>query len=400
MESRKVYVLGVAAVMLAVGLTAGCLEDDEDTAAKTSLTEIRVADMPTEDFLHVNVSFTEVLLHSNETGWESIEANMTVDLLYLHENNLSEQLGIEEITVANYTKLWLVVDNATGVLAATNETVYFDVPSGTLKIQHLFALQEGNNSITLDIDLDNSIFALGDMYKLLPVISSLNVSYANGTQIHIRDRDRIQNMTQNRPPVVDIVANGTRGKHLNAMVNESIRFNAGGSFDVDNDSLTFTWDFDDGTDETGPVVEHTYNETGAYQVMLTVSDGENSSSGHLTVTVKDKGGPQNGNGPAPFEVDILVNGAAVPHITADVNESILFNASGDYSIDSENLTFFWDFDDGSNATDSSVEHSYDAAGAYRVILTVTDGDNSDTAAVTITVHKEEERNGPHGPHEP
>ena len=402
MSHIKIMSLVVVVALLGAAACAGCLEDDEGTAAKTSLTEIRVADMPTEDFRHVNVSFTEVLLHSNETGWESIEANRTIDLLYLHENNLSEQLGLEEIAVANYTKLWLVVDNATGVLADTGETVYFEVPSGTLKIQHLFALQEGNTSITLDIDLGNSIFALGDMYKLLPVISGLNVSYANGTQIHIRDRDRIKNMTQNRPPVVDIVANGTRGKHLSAVVNESIMFNAGGSFDVDNDSLMFTWDFDDGTDATGPVVDHIYNETGAYQVTLTVSDGENSSTGHLTVTVKKRGGPLggNGNGPAPFTVDILVNGTAVPHITVDVNESILFNASGDYNGDSENLTFFWDFDDGTNATNSSVEHSYDAAGAYRIVLTVTDGESSDTAAVTVTVHKEKGRNGPHGPHEP
>ncbi|MFO8132435.1 MAG: PKD domain-containing protein [Thermoplasmatota archaeon] len=294
MNGRNAVPLAVLALFLATAL-AGCLEGDEGTAAETSLTEIRVADMPTEDFLHVNVSFTEVKLHSDEAGWESIYADRTVDLLYLHENNLSERLGVENITAANYTKLWLVVDNATGVLADTGETVYFDVPSGTLKIQHLFALQEGNNSITLDIDLDRSIFARGDMYKLLPVISGLNVSYANGTQVHIRDRDRIQNMTRNRPPVVDIVANGTRGRHLTAAVNESITFDAGGSFDVDNDSLTFAWDFDDGTSATGSTVEHTFNETGAYQVILTVSDGENASTGHLTVTVRGQGG--NGRGP-------------------------------------------------------------------------------------------------------
>ncbi len=290
----KYVALAVMAALVTTAVLAGCLEGDEGTAAKTSLTEIRVADMPTDDFLHVNVSFTEVLLHSDEAGWQTIEADKTVDLLYLHENNLSEQLGIEEIAMADYTRLWLVVDNATGVLADTGETVYFDVPSGTLKIQHLFALQEGNNSITLDIDLDRSIFALGDMYKLLPVISGLNVSYANGTQIHIRDRDRVQNMTRNRPPVVDIVANGTRGSHLNAAVNQTITFNAGESFDVDNDSLTFEWDFDGGSTASGAMVEHSFNEAGAYRVTLTVSDGENSSTGHLTVTVRQGG---NGRGP-------------------------------------------------------------------------------------------------------
>lgn len=273
---------------------AGCLDGGE-TEAKTSLTEIRIADMPTEDFLHVNVSFSEMRLHSNETGWETIPAGRTIDLLYLHEHNLSEQLGVENITAANYTKLWLVVDNATGVLADTNETVYFDVPSGTLKIQHLFALHEGNNSITLDIDLERSLFARGDMYKLLPVISALNVSYANGTQVHVRDRDRIRRMTRNRPPVVDIVVNDTRGRHVHAAVNESITFDASDSFDIDNDSLSFRWDFDDGGTAVGPLVEHSFNETGAYHVAVTVSDGEQSATGAVTITVRGNGGP--GSGP-------------------------------------------------------------------------------------------------------
>lgn len=389
----KYVALAFMAALVTTAVLAGCLEGDEGTAAETSLTEIRVADMPTDDFLHVNVSFSEVLLHSDEAGWQTIEANVTVDLLYLHENNLSEQLGIEEIAVANYTKLWLVVDNATGVLADTGETVYFDVPSGTLKIQHLFALQEGNNSITLDIDLDNSLFALGDMYKLLPVISGLNVSYANGTQIHIRDRDRIQNMTRNRPPVVDIVANGTRGRHLNAVVNQTITFSAGESFDVDNDSLTFEWDFDDGGNATGAAVDHAFNETGAYRVTLTVGDGENSSTGHLTVTVRQTGGPPGGNGSTPFAVDVLVNDAAVQHFNADVGEAITFNATGSFNPNDGNLTVSWDFDDGASATGPTVQHSYGEKGAYRVRVTVGDGKNSGTGTVTITVH-ERGGNGP------
>ncbi len=373
-----------ATALLVFASLSGCLEGEE-TAAKTSLTEIRIADMPTEDFLHVNISFSEIRLHSNETGWETIPAGRTVDLLYLHEHNLSEQLVVEDITAANYTKLWLVVDNASGVLADTNETVYFDVPSGILKIQHLFALQEGNNSITLDIDLERSLFARGDMYKLLPVISALNVSYANGTQVHIRDRDRIRNMTRNRPPVVDIVVNGTRGRHFNAAVNESITFDASGSFDVDNDSLTFRWDFDDGGNVTGPVVEHSFNETGAYQVTVTVGDGEYTRTGHATVTVGRPGGPGHGNGHPPGQVDVLVNGAAVRHYTAEAGETIAFNASGDVDMADANLTVHWDFDDGATASGLPVIHSFAETGAYRVTVTVGDGAQSATGAVTVTV---------------
>lgn len=276
----------VVAVALGAVFLAGCLNQNA-AEATTSLVEIRVGDMPTQDFTSINVTFSEVKLYGNHTGWVSITTEpTTIDLLYLHMHNITQQLGLTEVEAGNYSKLWIVVDNASGILKDANETVYFDVPSSTLKIQHLFALQEGNHTITVDIDLDNSVFARGDMYKLLPVISSLNVSYANGTQIHIHQRDRIRTMLENRPPVIDIVVNGSRGHHLSVAVNQTVIFNASGTFDIDNDTLTFHWDFDEGTIAHTPVVEQTFTEEGTYHVTLTVSDGELEATDHMTVTVK------------------------------------------------------------------------------------------------------------------
>ena len=90
-------------------------------------------------------------------------------------------------------------NNATGILKATNETVYFDVASGPLKIQYLFDFREGNNTIIVDIDIDNSIVELGhgEAYKLRPVIGALRVQYENRILLRIRDRDRLRNMIRN-----------------------------------------------------------------------------------------------------------------------------------------------------------------------------------------------------------
>lgn len=41
----------------------------------------------------------------------------------------------------------------------------------------------------------------------------------------------------------------------------------------DTVSLTYLWDFGDGTSESGPSVEHTYSKQGEYVVSLTVTDG-------------------------------------------------------------------------------------------------------------------------------
>ena len=316
----EIKIVAVCAVIGLLVLLNGCVEDQEDTGngkieSKISFTEIRVGDMPTEDFSHVNVTFSEIKLHSNESGWVSIPLETTtVDLIYLHMNNLTEQLGIGEIEVGNYTKLWIVVDNASGVLTETDDTVYFDVPSDTLKIQHLFKFEEGNNTITVDIDLDNSIhtYGNGELYKLLPVISELNIShsnrttirfrnqekiinYGNGTQIKLQDNNTLKNMVGNRKPAIDIVVNGSRGNHVTINTNESITFNASSTYDVDNDTITYAWDFDDGTTSTEVVVTHIYSEKGTYHITLTASDGELEDTATITVTVKQSSGQ--GNGP-------------------------------------------------------------------------------------------------------
>lgn len=265
---------------------SGCLEENV-IESKISFTEIRIGDMPTDDFSHINVTFSEVKLHSNETGWQSILSEpKIVDLIYLHVNNITEQLGLEEINIGNYTKLWIVVDNATGVLKSTNETVVFEVPSNTLKIQQLFKLDEGNNTITIDIDLENSILVRGDKYKILPVISGIDTDYANGSKVRIRDKNKIKNMIENRPPVVDVIANGTRGKPIKVNVDENITFNASGTYDVDGNNLTYFWDFGDGTNATGSVAIHYYVDKGSYWVTLTVSDGQEESSEQIHITVK------------------------------------------------------------------------------------------------------------------
>jgi len=69
--------------------------------------------------------------------------------------------------------------------------------------------------------------------------------------------------------------------------------------------------------------------------------------------------------------------------TVYTGEVISFNASESYDPDGNIISYFWDFGDGTNATDVLLaEHAYAEDGNYAVILTVTDNDGSTDIAIS------------------
>jgi len=86
------------------------------------------------------------------------------------------------------------------------------------------------------------------------------------------------------------------GKDITIMEGETAMLNASGSFDPDNDSLTYHWDFGDSPGKApvlgDKVAEHKYTKPGRYIVTVNVSDGRDNSTAQQTVTVKQKGSEQ------------------------------------------------------------------------------------------------------------
>ncbi len=61
-------------------------------------------------------------------------------------------------------------------------------------------------------------------------------------------------------------------------IDRKIDFDASSSFNPDGGTLTYSWDFGDGTSGSGATVSKTYSNFGAYQVTLTVTNASNESN--------------------------------------------------------------------------------------------------------------------------
>ena len=68
---------------------------------------------------------------------------------------------------------------------------------------------------------------------------------------------------------------------LNTKVNEEIQFNAACSTGAD----TYTWEYGDGSGDTGAAVKHKYPQAGSFVVKLTAKNSSKTSVSSKTVVV-------------------------------------------------------------------------------------------------------------------
>ncbi|OGJ90424.1 MAG: hypothetical protein A2268_13610 [Candidatus Raymondbacteria bacterium RifOxyA12_full_50_37] len=81
------------------------------------------------------------------------------------------------------------------------------------------------------------------------------------------------------------------GADIKGVVNQTVNFDGSASADLDNDPLTYTWDFGDGSPQgVGAIVSHAYSSAGPYKVVLTVSDGLSLDTDILTAIIDNPTG--------------------------------------------------------------------------------------------------------------
>lgn len=149
-----------------------------------------------------------------------------------------------------------------------------------------------------------------------------------------------------------------------------VDLDASGSTDGDGDTLSYTWDFGDGSaPQQGQKVRHAFPRSGSYPVTLVVDDGTglgNARATDATVVVIDA---------APV---------AVAGGNRDVCSGfpILFDASASADPDGGRLLYEWDFGDGTTSKIVNPNKTYEVPGAYPVTLTVRDESGAASGVAT------------------
>lgn len=153
-----------------------------------------------------------------------------------------------------------------------------------------------------------------------------------------------------------------------------ISFDGGGSSDPDNAIVSYAWDFGDGSAGAGQTAEHRYTDNGTYQVTLTVTADDGSTSTVTTSASVANVAPQ-------------VTGITLPPTPIAVGTPITLSASfSDVGTGDTHTASFDLGPSGSVATGIVVEANgsgvamatvtYTQPGVYTITASVTDDDNA------------------------
>ncbi|MFA5772658.1 MAG: PKD domain-containing protein [Thermoplasmata archaeon] len=166
-----------------------------------------------------------------------------------------------------------------------------------------------------------------------------------------------------------------------------ISFDASGSIDPNGDTLTYVWDFGDGSTGSGKTTTHIYSTAKEYTVTLTVRDSKNNANdfglsanaiGQLT-TIKKLLNVVIGNA-LPI-AKITANGTNINKggtLNFSPNEMVNLDASKSSDPDGQVATVSWNMGDGIQKSGKTITHSYAADGKYDVVAKIIDDKGGET----------------------
>lgn len=142
--------------------------------------------------------------------------------------------------------------------------------------------------------------------------------------------------------------------------------------DEADESLSYAWEFGDGSTEPGLRTTHEYGSTGEYTVLFHASNEGGADSAQATLQMVSP--------PQPARV-VSLNATPNP---VDEGESVSFESN----VQGENpMTYNWSLGDGNTGSERSTSHMYASAGEYTVRFRAENASGSDTRTVNVQVNR-------------
>ena len=176
----------------------------------------------------------------------------------------------------------------------------------------------------------------------------------------------------NQAPVADAAASPLRGT-----APLTVALDGSGSFDPDGTIASYGWTWSGGS-VSGQNAEIVLEDTGTYEVTLTVTDNSGAkATDRVTIVVEE---------PVAENVAPVAVATATP-LTGEAPLAVTLDGSGSTDEDGTIVSYVWTWTGGGSATGATAEATF-PAGTYEVVLTVTD-DAGATATDTLTIVVEE-----------
>jgi PKD repeat protein len=247
---------------------------------------------------------------------------------------------------------------------------------------------DGSGSLDSDGKVVEYIWDFGDGIKDSGIFESHFYSSAGTYSVTLTI---IDNEGESDVDSIEITVTPYQNEYPNAVINvnmmsieigQYVYFNASESTDQDGTIIEYSWDFGDGTKDSGMFSTYFYSSSGTYSVTLTVIDDEGASDVEsITITVTE------GDSPPPNEPPTAI--IYVNTTTIEVESYINFNGSKSTDTDGMIVEYTWDFGDGIKDSGMHTNHIYKTEGTYNVALTVIDDDGAtDVSHIAITVIQE------------
>ena len=188
----------------------------------------------------------------------------------------------------------------------------------------------------------------------------------------VRDNNGLEdsyvlNIFVNKPPIASVVIS-----NISVMLGESITFDASDSYDLDGEIDFYYWNFDDGRTSNQMIKEHTYSDSGIFNVSLKLIDNLNDiSTTYYLIEVINS---------LP-EVNFTINPETGNTLTMFEFNDLSFDSDGDIE------EWLWNFGDGNSSTEEKPYHYFSYPGYYNVTLTLKDDQNGFNSS-TILIYVE------------